>query len=371
MITRLTRVLTDCTDPYENLALEKSLTFHAEPGECILYLWQNRRTVVIGRNQDARRECRVDLLEAEGGHLARRLSGGGAVYHDLGNLNFSFCLRAEDYEPARQLSVVLRAAEVLGVPAEINGRNDLEAAGKKFSGNAFFRSGEFRCHHGTLLLAEDTGLMNRYLSVDHEKLKARSVASVRARVGNLREFVPGLEIHTLQEVLLKAFEEVYGLPAMPLEQGRIPVQELERGRAFFASPVWRFGREETLLPGNRDLFRKRTAEQNGGRCMVSEGRFAWGGVRVELYVKNGRVEDCRVWSDALDAEWPRMLGEYLRDCPYGQEALSEAVRRLGKTTAEEGRLYFEGFGKAGAGQWERIARDTAALLCKSFEKDVL
>ena len=152
-------------NPYENLGLEEYLTTHTKPCQCILYLWQNAPTVVIGRNQNCWAECRLDAMKEDGVLLARRLSGGGAVYHDLGNVNFTFMARTPLYSVERHLDVILTALSYLGIRGEKTGRNDLTVQGKKFSGNAFYRQGEYCCHHGTLLLDTDAGAMGRYLAV--------------------------------------------------------------------------------------------------------------------------------------------------------------------------------------------------------------
>ena len=126
------------TDPWWNLGLEKLLAESLHEGDVIFYLWQNDNTVVIGKNQNALRECKARLLENEGGRLARRTTGGGAVYHDLGNLCFTFAASPERYDVRRQLGVVMRACRVFGIETHFSGRNDLlTEEGKKFSGSAF------------------------------------------------------------------------------------------------------------------------------------------------------------------------------------------------------------------------------------------
>ena len=175
MVKNLVFIETDGVDPYENLAVEEYLLFHCQKDQIILYLWQNQNTVVIGRNQNAWRECRISELENSGGHLARRLSGGGAVYHDLGNLNFTFLARKDDYDLDRQMKVILSALQKLDIRAEKSGRNDILVSGKKFSGNAYYQHGDYCYHHGTLMVDVKKDDLGKYLTVSREKLNGKCV----------------------------------------------------------------------------------------------------------------------------------------------------------------------------------------------------
>ena len=135
MIDKLSYIESKTFDPYKNLALEEYLMLSCGENECILYLWQNKKTVVIGRNQNPWKECRAENLRSDGGFIARRLSGGGAVYHDTGNLNFTFLIRKDNYSVSKQLDVIIRAVRKLGITAVRSGRNDILTDGRKFSGN--------------------------------------------------------------------------------------------------------------------------------------------------------------------------------------------------------------------------------------------
>lgn len=228
MVSRLYVYRTDNKNPYQNLAVEEYLTLHTEPEECILYLWQNQHTVVIGKNQNCWKECKVNYLEEDGGNLVRRLSGGGAVYHDLGNLNFTFCVQKENYDLSRQMDVVLEAVQSFGIDAQKTGRNDITVNGRKFSGNAFYKSGNFCYHHGTLLVSADKEKMSKYLNVSREKLKSKGVDSVRSRVANLREFEESLTIDGLADALVKAFSKIYGIKAEKLPEQRMNQTEIAK-----------------------------------------------------------------------------------------------------------------------------------------------
>ena len=306
MIKRLQIFRTDCTDPHRNLAVEQALLEAVGEDTCILYLWQNRHTVVIGRNQNAWRECRTEQLEADGAFLARRLSGGGAVFHDLGNLNFTFLVQKPHYDLDRQLGVIVGACRLLGVPAERSGRNDVLTGGRKFSGNAFYEH-QGRCyHHGTLLVDVDMAAMGRYLSPSKAKLEAKGVSSVRSRVVNLRELKPDLTIEETAARMEEAFQSVYGMGAERLETSALDgacVDALtERNRSW----DWLYGRD---IP-----------------CELRCGkRFPWGEVELRLEVEAGTVRGVTVYTDAMDWTLAPAVERALTGSPFRRD---ELVRRL-------------------------------------------
>lgn len=334
MISTLKQISTDCTDPYRNLAAEKLLTLDVREGECILFLWQNRRTVVIGRNQNAWEECAVRQLEGDGGHLARRLSGGGAVYHDTGNLNFSFAVRKADYDTEKQSEVIRRAVRKLGIAAERTGRNDLEAGGRKFSGNAYYETRGCCCHHGTIMMDVDTDALAGYLTVSGTKLRSKGVASVRSRVVNLKELCPDITADKLKAALLAAFGEEYELPVQPLEADRLREADILREAAALSSEDWLF---PPRIPFTAAL----------------ENRWAWGGIRLELFVRGDRIERAECVSDAMDESLIRRIRDALQDCPYSGEELAARV------TGAAGE---DGDAVTGPEQRRQTARDIAALI---------
>ncbi|MCD8021544.1 MAG: lipoate--protein ligase [Lachnospiraceae bacterium] len=303
MIKTLSVWISRTTDPYENLATEEFLTFHTQPDECVLFLWQNAHSVVIGRNQNCWKECRVSDLEQTGGHLVRRLSGGGAVYHDLGNLNFTFCMKKNHANITRQMMVILRAAASFGLNAQMTGRNDAVIDGQKFSGNAFFDSHGCYYHHGTLLVDVDVMSMSRYLNPSREKLASRGVDSVRSRVVNLSAFCPKITVETMKQAMIRSASEVYGIPAGSFDEKRFAPEELECLRKRFDSFSWKYGR--------RILFTNSFG-----------ARFDWGEVELQLKVNRGVVEEALLSSDAMKAAYFQDIGPQLIGCRYEAEALA-------------------------------------------------
>ena len=303
MIQKLYFLEGDAFDPHYNLAMEEHLLSKTQDA-CILYLWQNQNTVVIGQNQNAWKECRLNLLEEEGGKLARRISGGGAVFHDLGNLNFTMLMPSEDYDLDKQFAVIETACHLLGIPAERSGRNDVLSEGRKFSGNAFYRGKTASFHHGTLLVSVDMDKLGRYLSPSKAKLQAKGVESVRSRVVNLSEICPGLTIEKMKAAMVQAFSKVYGLAAEPLALTFEDAAAIETLRSRNASWEWNCGKK---LPFS----------------VTVEGRFPWGGVELCLDVESGIIKACKVYTDAMDETLPQKLESQLVGRRMAVEALGD------------------------------------------------
>jgi len=285
-------IQTDTPNPWKNLAVEKYLSGRVEKGDVILYLWQNERTVVIGRNQNAIRECRTQLLEEEGGCLARRATGGGAVYQDLGNLCFTFLASPEMYDLKKQLQVIQLACGTFGIATHFSGRNDiLTEDGFKFSGNAFSKTSQCHIQHGTLMIDVDVSRLERYLTPSREKMKAKGIRSVQSRVCNLKERNSNITIECMCQALKESFEALYGsFQELPLEILENPkVQEIYEQ---YSSWEWNYGKS----PECETCYSK---------------RFSWGELEIWLKLRGMHISEIKIYSDALDTELPRKLKEML------------------------------------------------------------
>lgn len=293
----LQTIISNQSNPFYNRAVEQYLTDYQKEGVITMYLWKNQRTVVIGYNQNPYAECNVKLLLDEGGHLMRRGTGGGAVYHDLGNLNFSFITDKNHYDVRKQQSVIQEALKTFGLEAEISGRNDLTCQGRKFSGNAFAKGTVNDLHHGTILIKTDGAMMQRYLIVDKAKLLKNGVKSVASRVVNLSELAD-ITSENIVTPLIQSFEKVYGGNASMLsfdEFAKMP--EVQRIYEKISSHEFLFGRWEQFKT-------------------TKKARFSWGGVEIALKVDEAQsiIMDVQIASDCLDTEIIEKAEKLLKGC---------------------------------------------------------
>jgi lipoate-protein ligase A len=295
---RIQVIISNQYNPFINRAVEQYLTEHQEEGIVTMYLWKNQRTVVIGYNQNPFAECNVKLLLDDGGHLMRRGTGGGAVYHDLGNINFSFIADKLGYDVQKQLSVIRNALLTYGLQTEISGRNDLTCQGRKFSGNAFSKGPVNNLHHGTILIKTDGAMMQRYLIVDKAKLMKNGVKSVASRVVNLSELVPELTSENIKQPLIEAFEKTYGGRASILSFDVLAQKpEVQAIKEKISSHEFLFGRWEQFKT-------------------TKKTRFAWGGVEIALKIDeaNALITDVQIASDCLDTESITLTETLLKGC---------------------------------------------------------
>lgn len=291
-------------NPYVNLGIEKYLFEGLKDETIILYLWQNERTVVIGKNQNPYLECRCSLLEQDGGFVARRPSGGGAVFHDTGNLNFTFICKNEDYDLDLQTKVIENACWQGGINVSVSGRNDILADGRKFSGNAFFNKDGKICRHGTIMISTSSELMGKYLTPPKAKLEAKGVKSVKSRVVNLAELNKSLTIENMKEYLHSAFEKTYNLESkfLPLPDKDIILKYAEefKDRDYIYS---------TSIPFT----------------FSCESRFEWGNIQLFFEVKKGVITQSKVYTDSMDSELSEKLQNAFLNCNFNMTDIEKAI----------------------------------------------
>lgn len=287
-ITQPVRILISTShSAHFNLAVEEVIFRNMDPRQTVLFLWRNDNVVVIGRGQNPWKECNTRLMEEDDIMLARRHSGGGAVFQDLGNSCFTFMAGKPGYDRKISTKIVLDALNSLEIPAIDFGRNDIvieQGDGvRKISGSAFRERPDRGFHHGTLLLDVNLDSLAKYLNPDPKKLKAKGITSVRSRVENLKNLYPNLSHEDLFEALVQAFCNHYGVEVTPeyISPDNTPnLPGFEKQYALQQAWDWNFG---SVMEFSHHL---------------SE-RFTWGGIDLHLNVNRGVITEAKLFTDSL------------------------------------------------------------------------
>lgn len=315
-MNHLRLLISDSFDPWFNLAVEECIFRQMDPSHNVLFLWRNADTVVVGRAQNPWKECNTRKMAEDGVKLARRSSGGGAVFQDLGNTCFTFMAGKPTYDKTVSTHIILAALAKLGLKAEASGRNDLLVStidgDRKISGSAYRETKDRGFHHGTLLINTDLNRLSDYLNPDPKKLQAKGITSVRSRVANLIELAPEVSHEAIVTAVTEAFFDYYGERVTAEHISPTALPDLPNFVAQFekqSSWDWNFGQAPSF-----------THE-------LSE-RFTWGGIDLFFDVEKGGLTRAQLFTDSLYPDVFERLAEQLVGVAYQPEAIVQVVEAL-------------------------------------------
>lgn len=296
MIRRTACLIARDCDPYRNLAIEKHLLDTLPEETAILYLWQNRRSVVLGRGQNPWYELPVDTFTMSGGLIARRLSGGGAVYQDEGCVNATILLPKGELDIPRQLTLIGMAAGALGIQAQAIGRQDLGVSGSRFCTNTFYKSGSAAMHQAVLTVNAALGSMTQTLTVEEGRVPPNYRAPQVPAV-NLGDLNPAITVESLQEAIYWSFARMFGQEPSMLDERMLHTISIEKLTQHFCDREW--------------IFPKAPAYT----FSVAE-RFPWGGVAVQLMAEGGVIRASRIYTDAMEYGLFEQMEQALVGSPF-------------------------------------------------------
>ncbi len=300
------------TDPTWNLALEQYVFDCLPRDKNYFILWQNKNAVIVGRHQNTMAEINEPYIKEKGIQVVRRLSGGGAVYHDMGNLNFTFIQTSENgiqLDLSLFCKPVASAIRSLGADAQLNGRNDIIIDGKKFSGNAQYVKEGRVMHHGTLLFSSDMQAAQDALRPDPEKIKAKGVASVRSHITNLQDYLPGVTLEQFRQKLLeKLFEGVTMEELVLSDADCSAIEKLQKER--YGTWAWNYGFSPPC-----NLSRKKRVE-------------GCGTVEVQLHIQGGIIRDAAIFGDFFSPRDPKELADRLKGIRPVREDYEKALENV-------------------------------------------
>ncbi|CAG9612938.1 Lipoate-protein ligase LplJ [Bacillus rhizoplanae] len=314
------------TDPTINLAIEEYCVKNLNINETYLLFYINEPSIIIGKNQNTVEEINADYVREKGIHVVRRLSGGGAVYHDLGNLNFSFITKddGDSFNNFKKFTEpVTIALGKLGINAELSGRNDILAEGRKISGNAQFATKGRMFSHGTLLFDSEIDHVVSALNVKMDKIQSKGIKSIRSRVANITEFLnEKITIEEFKQLLLEnIFEGESEIPTYELtEEDWKEIYKISEER--YRNWDWNYGKSPKFN-------------------LQHSHRFPVGQVDVRLEVQKGVVSECKIYGDFFGVEDVRDIEERLSGKVFDKEAFAEALadvevpRYFGNITKED------------------------------------
>lgn len=293
------------TDPYFNMAFDEYCLMQYDAEEPVFYLWRNRPSVIIGLNQNAYGEVNLDYLEEHGISLARRVTGGGAVYHDLQNLNYSIIGRSVSPQP------VADALRMMGVEAELTGRNDIFVDGRKVSGYARRVWRDRELVHGTLMFDVDIHTLTEALNVSGSKLEAKGIASVRSRVANLKDRLPQFPGVTefairLHEILAGGDGEIFLSPADMEAVSRLAAEK-------FATWEWIYGHSKEAT-------------------LTRKAKLPCGTVEAEISLEKGYISGLRFSGDFIGDLPPDGIASLLEGVRFEQTAILGALQDFSVST---------------------------------------